>query len=353
MSLLALLWWSSLALGAAALAWMAGLIVTRLVRQRLDDRRTADQAHVRTLFLEIMGGDVWAERQLKPYQRRARLMAEAVVEVQGLVRGPERERLVECLARLGVAHRLRLRLDKGSKAGRIASAEALAAFPDVATVEGLRSALARSRDGDFRVPVLTTLLDMDAGPPLHGMLTDIADRGMQDSLLYEPVIRRAAKAAPTEALAVFNLSQVPLTTRAVLADALGASGDYRALQPLVRTAAEPDLELRIASVRALGTLGHPAGEAAVTIALSDTAWEVRAAACEAVGRIGLTQAAPQLRQALADPAWWVRFRAGEALAMLGDQGIASLRAAVDDREDAARRAASLVLAERGLIKATP
>ncbi|MDY6923149.1 MAG: HEAT repeat domain-containing protein [Pseudomonadota bacterium] len=353
MSFLAFLWWVSLVLGAAALTWMGGLILARLVRARFDTRRAADQKHVRGLFLEIMGGDAGAELRLIPYQTRARLMAEALMEVLGLVRGAERERLIESLARLGVADRLRLRLGRGSKAGRIASAEALAAFPDVATVSALRSMLGRARDGDFRVAVLTALLDMEAAPPLKDMLADMAHRGLQDSLLYEPAIRRAAAAAPLEALDLFILAASPSVTRAVLADALGASGDYRAVDPLARTAAAPELELRIASVRALGLLGHPAGEAAVTNAFSDTAWQVRSAACEAAGRIGLIRAAPLLLEALGDPAWWVRFRAGEALAMLGDKGIAGLRMAAGVDQDVIRRAASLALAERRLTEATP
>lgn len=336
---------------AAALVWMTGLVLARLLREGSDSKRAGDEAQIRRLFLAILSGDVGAETQLKPYQMRARLMAEALVEVLGLVRGAQQDRLIESLARLGLPARLRLRLDRGSKAGRIAAAEALAAFPDVATVDALRSALVRSRDGDFRVAVLTALLDMDAAPPLQDMLTDIARRGLQDSLLYEPVIRRAAKATPTEALDVFILAFAPSPTRAMLAEALGASGDYRAVEPLVRTAADSDLELRIASVRALGLLAHPAGEAAVTAALTDAAWQVRSAACEAVGRIRLVQAAPRLRQALGDPVWWVRFRAGEALAILGDPGVAILRTAIEDEHDVVRRAASLALAERGLMRA--
>lgn len=350
MSFLALLWWSSLVFGAAALVWMAGLILARLRRERTDQKRSVDQARVRALFLEVMGGDAEAEQRLRPYAERARLMAEALVEMFGLVRGAERERLIEGLVRLGVAERLRLRLNRGSKAGRIAAAEALAAFPDVTTVDALRGALGHSRDGDFRVAVLTALLDMEAAPPLQSMLIDMANRGLQDSLLYEPVIRRAAAASPLEALDVYILAEAPSATRAVLAEALGASGDYRAVEPLVWTASAPELELRIASVRALGLLGHPAAEEAVTSAFSDTAWEVRSAACEAAGRIGLVQAASLLVQALGDPAWWVRFRAGEALAALGDKGIAGLRMAVGIDEDVVRRAASLALAERGLTE---
>jgi HEAT repeats len=351
--MLALLWWSSLVFGAAALVWMTGLILARLLRERIDQKRAADQARVRALFLEIMAGDADAAQRLTPYAKRARLMAETLVEVLGLVRGAERGRLTGGLANLGVAEHLRLRLNRGGKAGRIAAAEALAAFPDVATVDALRASLGRSRDGDFRVAVLTALLDMQDAPPLQDMLIDLANRDLQDSLLYEPVIRRAAAESPLEALQVFLLSETPSATRAVLADALGASGDYRAVEPLCRTAAAPELELRIASVRALGLLGHPAAEGAVTSAFSDPAWEVRSAACESAGRIGLVRASPLLIQALGDPAWWVRFRAGEALAALGEKGVSSLRMAVGIDQDVVRRAASLALAERGMAEAAP
>ncbi|MFN4040174.1 MAG: HEAT repeat domain-containing protein [Brevundimonas sp.] len=351
--MLALLWWSSLVFGATALIWMTGLILARLLRERIDQKRATDQARVRALFLEIMAGDANAAQRLNPYVERARLMAETLVEVLALVRGVERERLTEDLANLGLAEHLRLRLNRGGKAGRIAAAEALAAFPDLATADALRASLGRSRDGDFRVAVLTALLDMEAAPPLQDMVIDLANRDLQDSLLYEPVIRRAAAASPLEALHVFLLSEAPSATRAVLADALGASGDYRAVEPLCRTAAAPELELRIASVRALGLLGHPAAEGAVTSAFSDPAWEVRSAACESAGRIGLVRASPMLIQALGDPAWWVRFRAGEALAALGEKGVASLRMAVGIDQDVVRRAASLALAERGMAEAAP
>ena len=59
------------------------------------------------------------------------------------------------------------------------------------------------------------------------------------------------------------------------------------------------------------------------------------------------------KKALGDPAWWVRFRAGEALAMLGDKGVAGLRGAVGADQDVVRRAASLALAEHGLMEAAP
>jgi hypothetical protein len=347
-TLLGFLWWSSLALGAAALTWMIWLILARLVRARRDARLGLDQARMRRLFLEIMEGHVDAARQLKAPTRRARLTAEAVLDIAGLVRGHERERLVAALSGLGVEERLRRRLGRGSKAGRIAAVEALAVFPAPANAAAIRAALSRARDPEFRVAALNALLALDEAPPLWDLLADVASRGLQDSLLYESVVRTLVARSPDQALAVFTHPDASPVMRTIVADALGRAGDYRAVPTLMAAADGAELELRIACVRALGVLAHPAAEPALLSGLSDAAWEVRAAAAEAVGRIGLVTAAPRLVQALADPVWWVRFRSGEALNALGDKGVASLRLAAGVDQDVVRRAASLALAERGV-----
>ena len=95
-------------------------------------------------------------------------------------------------------------------------------------------------------------------------------------------------------------------------------------------------------------LGHPGAEKAVLAGLDDRVWMVRSAACEAAGRIGLRSAIPQLAHQLRDEVWWVRFRAGEALAALGQIGQERLRLVAATGDDLSRRAASMVLAERGL-----
>lgn len=348
MSLLALLWWSSLVFGLAALIWMATLIVMRLFRERADRRRLRDHVQVRALFLGAIAGNEEAGLRLRPYAQRARLMSENLLEFLSLVRGEERDRLLECLETLEVAETLRRRLTRGSKAGRLAAAEALKAFPAHPTLAALREAMGRSHDPAFRVAAWTTLLDLGAAPPLPVMLADIMSQGLSAIALYEPVLRRAAAETPGEALDIFSAPDSAPDVRTLIADALGAAGDFRAIEPLSDGAASLDVDLRIASIRALGLLGHPAAAPAIISAFSDSEWEPRAAACEAAGRIGLSEATPQLIEALGDPAWWVRFRAGEALASFGDKGIASLQLAAAAPHTDVSRTASLALAERGM-----
>lgn len=348
MSSLLLIWWTSLALAAGALIWMVGLILGRLLRERAEAGRARDRQVIQQAFLDIMAGSGDAIGRLRKVQRRARLMAETLLEVVGLVRGGERERLISGLFAFNVDHVFRHRLFRGSFAGRIAAAEALAMFPGEGSTAALRRALAAARAVELRVGVMKSLIELGTPPSLAEVLADLEGRRASESLLYLPLIGRLVADDPKTALRAFGDSRLAGEPRVILAEALGGSGDYRALEPLCLATRAPDIELRIACIRALGMLGHPGAEKAVLSALDDPVWMVRAASCEAAGRIGLRAAIPKLAEQLANEIWWVRFRAGEALAVLGEVGRERLRRVATSGDDLSRRTASMVLAERGL-----
>lgn len=345
------LWWTSIALAATSFAWMSALVVGRLFRERADSRRARDRDRVGDALLDVMNGAGDALARLRGVDHRARLMGEALLELLAMVRGVERERLIIALRARNLDGRLRRRLFRGRIAGRMVAAEALSIFPGPDTVSALRRALDGARSGNLRVAIMRSLIDLDATPPLAQVLQDIHRSRGAESLLYLPLMSRIVNGDTRAALRAFCAVETPDKARVVLAEALGASGDFHALQPLCITATAPDVELRIASVRGLAAMGHPAAEARILKALEDPVWMVRSAACEAAGRIGLRTAVPLLITQLSDPVWWVRFRAGEALSALGAPGVDGLRAAASGGGDLPRRAASLALAERGL-KAT-
>lgn len=349
MAELRLIWSMSAALAAVALIWMIGLIVARMFRERGEARRRRDWRLIQLAFLDIMSGSGDAVGRLRDVKRRPRLMAEALLGVIALVRGGgERERLISALNAFGVDEVFRRCLSQGSVAGRIASAEALSIFPGEGTRAALRQALKKTRAHELRVSLMRSLIEVGAPPALREALADLGGRRGSDSLLYLPLIARLVADDPMTALRAFGDPQVTGEARVVLAEALGASGDYRTLRPLCIAARAPDVELRIAVIRALAALGHPAAEPAILAGLQDKNWIVRAASCEAAGRIGLQAAIPWLESQLGDPEWWVRFRAGEGLATLGRGGQDRLRAIATLGSDLSRRTASMVLAERGL-----
>ncbi|KQY91319.1 HEAT repeat domain-containing protein [Brevundimonas sp. Root1423] len=350
MTSLMLIWSVSLALTAAAVLWMIGLIIARIIRERTERRRERDRQLIHRAFLDILAGSGDAVGHLSGVRRRARVMAESLLDVVALVRGAERERLISALQAFGIDEVFSRRLFRGSVAGRMAAAEALSIFPGPGGKQSLRKALSGAREAELRVGLMGSLIDLGAPPSLEEVLADLSGRRASDSMLYLPLIARLVAGDPLTALQAFGDPNLTGDARIILAESLGASGDYRALAPLCIAARAPDVELRIACIRGLTALGHPAAEPVILDAMSDTAWFVRVAASEAAGRIGLRQAIPELAALLEDEVWWVRFRAGEALAALGDVGRERLAQLAATGGDLSRRTAAIVLAERGLAE---
>lgn len=348
MALLLLLWWVSLLFAAAALLWMLALIAARLLRERSDRRRAAARQAITAAYLAIMAGDGAATAMLRPYQRRARLMAETLLEFLALVRGAERTRLIEALRGLHVQDRFRARLSQGSQAGRLAATEALEVFPDEETRVALSRLYRSARDPELRIAAVRALIEIGEAPSIDTVLRNLEHHDQTDSPLYGPVLKRLVADAPDAALEALEKTSFGPAACAVLAEAVGASGDYRAVALLMPRASAPNAIVRAASVRALGMLGHPTAVSAIAAALDDIEWEVRSEACEAAGRIGDLTLAAGLVARLADEVWWVRFRAAEALVALGPRGVDILRAASGSEEGVVQRTAAMALAERGL-----
>ncbi len=348
MNLLLLLWWSSLLLAGIALTWMAGLIVARLFRENSEARRKADRQTLSSAYLAIMAGTDDAATRLAPFQHRSRLLAETLLEVLGLVRGAERDRLIASLVEAGVDERLRSRLTRGSRTGRLAAVEALSAFPSASTRAELRSLQKTSNDAEIRIATVRTLIEIGDPPRAQDLIADLVGRSDKDSLLYAPVLRQLAIDAPDDALAALAIPDLSVAARAVMIDAVGTSGDYRALPTLSLMAAAPEPVLRMAALRALGSLAHPGAADTIAGSLGDDAWDVRAEAALAAGKIGTATLMPRLVALLDDPVWWVRFRAADALARMGGGGIEALRIATTSPIDVTRRSAALALAERGI-----
>lgn len=99
----------------------------------------------------------------------------------------------------------------------------------------------------------------------------------------------------------------------------------------------PSTEVRMAAVRALETVGDEHFAGPLVAALQDPEWEVRSAAAKSLGTLQLATALPALQTALADSAWWVRYNAASAIAALGDEGMRTLRHAMDNQRDAFAR----------------
>lgn len=280
-------------------------------------------------------------------------MAETLLAFEAMVRGPERDRLVRAFDAVGIDARLRSRLRRGSRAGRLVAAEALALYPSDATARALGAVLTGCGDGALKAAAVRSLIEIGRPPTLSHLLEGLGPDGGLDAGAGMAALRRVAGLDPDAALARLADAATPPRTRALLAGVVAANGDYRAVELLCQAAGSDGLELRLAAIRGLGLLAHPASVPTLILALDNTDWTVRSAACEALGRAGATSVLDAVSARLADPVWWVRFEAAEALSRSGPRGLQALRAASESREDIVRRVAGLALAERGLTGQVP
>ncbi|HEX6865953.1 MAG TPA: HEAT repeat domain-containing protein [Caulobacteraceae bacterium] len=346
MNTLLLLWWTTIALAGTAIVWMTGLIVARWFRQRADARYAAERLRVDKAIVSLLGGGAAARAELVPNPRKPHAVAEALVEVLGLVRGADRERLLAGLRGLAVDEAIRKGARRGALASRLICIEALTSFPDPKTDALLRDISTSPGDHDCRLAAVRALADMGADLSISRLLDAMIYDGLVASGPVIELLHIMARRWPADLVGALKRLDMTPRVRPLVVEAMGETGDYSVIPNLIEAAEQTDFEVRAAAVRALGKLAHPAAEPALAKAMSDEAWPVRALACHAAGRSGLTSLIDPLGKALDDPVWWVRHRAAGSLLALGPAGRARLTEVAGRDGGIAQATASLALAEQ-------
>ena len=340
-SLLAL-WNASLTLSAAALLALVILLVARFSGGRSAEQRQRARKELTAILLS--GGTGLAPRT-RLYRECA---ADLVAELAELVRGSDRERLLQNAVDLGVPDVLRRRLRSRVAQDRLSAAETLAMFPG----EPQQWALAAldDRNRDVRLGAALALAHNHAAPGAAEVARKLGIGTRERSLLVVSLMRDLAETDTKGVEAILYDPELPDEAKLAATDALAASGmvENAPLVAWMADAARTDSQLQPRIFRALGRIGHPGARDAVLTGMQSAEWRVRSSAAEAAGRIGLTDAIPRLKELLGDEHWWVRLRCGEALARMGRAGREALLAVAESGSPQARHAASATLAERKL-----
>jgi HEAT repeat protein len=345
LSFLALIWWLSLVLAAAAVLVMVVLILVRLRTARLAKRRALRR---RELSLRLLSGerlrlDEW--KHLPPG-----LVADTFVELIRLVRGEEREAFVAQAGALGVPRYLGRKLRRGSARDRLLAAQSLGQFADEESKAQLQAALA-DRSPEVRLAAGLALAETGHSDSVDGLVRELGLGAAEDSTLAVTLFRSLSADRPDEIKALITAPDTNVRVRLAAIEALATSGDYSLVPVIVQLAmAAPDDAAELPGyLRALGLFAHPAARPAVLDGLGRGSFAVRAAAASAAGRIGLVELAGRLAYLLDDGEWWVRFRAAEALLRLGEPGVEWLRKQARDGSPRARSAAAAMLAEHKMV----
>lgn len=326
-----------LTLGVKTLRSLRRLRTKRKIRRleiALDDSLTTGRVH----------------HDLRRLDRRdAELLTVLMIEYLSVLRGTEREHLVELAEDLGLVRRYFAWLGARNRWRRARAAENLGYFggPDaVAPLTGLLS----HPDETVRAVAARALARIGT-PEAAGVLARTLNDPSELTRL-----RMAENLERIGDLAVFPLLET-LKDGEPGAQVLCARilGNLRAEKaaPHLRGAmlASPLGDVRAQAALALGRVGGGAEDVPVLrLASEDEEWSVRAQVANALGMIGDVSTIPTLQRLTVDREWWVRLNASRALANMGPAGERALAEILEGDDELARGRAAATLEERGIVR---
>jgi len=321
---------ADLGVGLACVALAVLVAVVKLSRTLAESSRRARVAPYRDAVLTIAADgdeDDTASAVLRAARDRDwRAARDVVVALLGKVRGDTAETLVRLLDARGEFEQARAAL-RSRRAIRRARAAYLLGLARQRRDVGLLLPLLTDRSAEVRLVAARSLGaagDPAAAPALFGALGLVRGQpGIPAAVAAEALLNFGTGAVP----AVIQALGAADATQRSAATMVAAEGALSATAPRLRQllAHEPELDVRISAVRALGRVGG-ADDVAILAALTGSAQPTaqRRAAVLALGELGHPDATPVLSGLLSDPDIRLAQHSGDALVQLGPPGIRAL-----------------------------
>ena len=292
-------------------------------RHRLEstakERQASEMDLSRTLLQKLAGSVIADPKRFAEAPAEARLRS--VSQLLRLLRGGDRERLLQIAESDGLFDATLSMLESGELARRVDAMHVLEQFASPACIDALLARMAGDASPAARLEAACALARLGHLPSPSAVVDMLDLMHCTQTRLHRALFRSlAARDADQLTAMVRNLDYARL--RAMLVEALGWSEDYSALVTLEESAADLDPEVRSSALRAARKLGHPRMEPWVVLLLDDESDSVRIQAVQTCGELGLRSAMPRLERLATDPSWWVRLRASQALEILRPRGAA-------------------------------
>lgn len=301
-------------LGAVAMAGIfALLVIRRWLSERVQARRSQDAADITRFYLQRVAGRAGAE--VSPSWTLEKRLA-VVLDIQGLLRGEERDRLMQITEIDGLLISVMRKSRSVSRNKRIAAIHVFQRLRSGICIGRLRELMASDRSRHVRMEAAFALAAAhNLAPPLETMrMLGLLDKKPTP---IDAALMRASAAQYFDQVVTIVENDLPSSWHACLIEALSLLGKTSVLKLVECAAKNDDAEVRCAAMRASVNLGHPMASRWIIPCLNDDKAEVRVQAANACARLGLLAAAPTLAQLANDEDVWVRLRSQEALALTG------------------------------------
>jgi len=135
-----------------------------------------------------------------------------------------------------------------------------------------------------------------------------------------------------------TLSDPDVEKRRKAASVLGVIGDRKAVEPLCSSLKDGDVEVRIRAARALGKIGDAGAAAGLSASLLDESPEVRLRAAEALDRMGWRPSTPR-----ESASYFIATRQWAKVAELGEEAEQTLRELLSHADREVREEAGWIL----------
>lgn len=274
------------------------------------------------------------------------LIGELLLHQAAELKGRERAHTATVFEKLGYTDREQKNLKSRSWWRRRDAAIKLGIMRSKQTVPALIEAMHDPVDV-VKLEVVSTLGQLKSPrslSPLFDMLENSENWTIGAML---DVLSSFGKLVKGEALRRISSASKP-RIKLLLVQLCGMMQWIEAIPLLIPLISNPDVEIRISTVRTMGSIGDPIAEAHLISALQDTCWEVRAQAAKSLGLLQDAGALKQLAAALDDGHWWVRYNAAKALWQTGTRGINELNQIAARGSEPKSHIAAQVLAEGNL-----
>jgi HEAT repeat protein len=316
-------------LEAACVLALAVAFVSLAVAQTRRTRRANESERRRATLLDALRQAV--RRPLLVACEEARsdehVREDVRVVAGGVVLASQRGLLVSAARDAGLDDALRQSLvaaepDERSRAAGLLGLLRLAAGSDL-------EPLLVDPDAGVRIAAARAIATLDTAEGARALIRALDTGAIDPDRVVEQLARPSAVPELVDALG----SAGPVSSRPLIADALGLTRSLAGVGPLSALVRNGIEEERTRACRALGRIARPEVVPLLVEALADDAWAVRAEAARGLTGLADASCVPELENALSDGAWWVRANAADALRSIGPAGLEALARATrsDDR----------------------
>lgn len=322
-------------LEAGCVLALAVAFASLAVLQTRRARRANDSERRRATLLDALRHALRGPLLVACEQARAdeRIREDVRVVAGGLVLASQRGLLVSAARDAGLDDALRQSLSSAEPDERARAATLLGLLRLAAGSE--LEPLLDDADATVRIAATRAIAALDTAESARALIRALDASAIDPDRVVEQLARPSAVPELVDALAGAG----PVSSRPLLADALGLTRSLAGIGPLsslVRTGIE---EERTRACRALGRIARPEVVPLLVEALADDAWAVRAEAARGLTGLADASCVSELEHALSDGAWWVRANAADALRSIGPAGLEALdRASRSDDRVTAREA---------------